>query len=111
MFTNCEGCTIYHKTVGTDRLPAWERHVIKNIYWEETSGQAVSGKSMEQSSSIYIGIPATSVADYIPQKDDTVVKGITDAPYGELSEKHIVMAVADLRYGSAAVQHIEVDAQ
>lgn len=110
MFTNCEGCTVYHKTVGADRLPVWERHVIGDIYWEETSGQAASGKNMERSGSIYICIPAASVGDYIPQKDDTVVKGITDAEYSALSEKHTVMAVADLRYGSAAVQHIEVDA-
>ena len=110
MFTNCEGCTIYHKTAGADRLPVWERHVIGNIYWEETSGQTASGKSMDKSSSIYICIPAASVTDYIPQRDDTIVKGITDVPYSALSEKHLIMAASDLRYGSAAVQHIEVDA-
>lgn len=110
MFTNCEGCTIYHRAVGADRLPVWERHVIENIYWEETSGQRHSGKDMEQANDVYICIPVASVNGYIPQKDDTVVKGITADEYSALTERHLIMSVSDFRYGSTAVQHIEVSA-
>lgn len=110
MFTNCEGCTIYHRVVGADRLPMWERHVIKNVYWEADTGQAASGKNMERNSSVLVCIPVASVGDYIPQKDDTIVKGIIVDEYTALSKKYLVMSVSDFRYGSAAVQHIEVTA-
>ncbi|MGN0631656.1 MAG: DUF6751 family protein [Ruminococcus sp.] len=112
MFTNCDGCTVYHKAADENLLPVWKRRVIENIYWEETHGQTSREKGMERSSDVLICISASSIGDYVPQKDDIIVKGITDADYSslKLNEKHTVMTVTDFRFGSPAVQHIEVDA-
>lgn len=114
MFTNCNACTIYHKEVGANRMYIWERHVIYNIYWDETNGQTQGGKDLKRSDSIYVAIPESSLSDYIPVKDDIICKGIISGKgMSEIEEPigHKIMTVIDCRYGSKAVRHIEVTAQ
>ena len=38
MFTNCEGITIYEKTV-VNRAPAYVKHTTGNVYWQPSEGQ------------------------------------------------------------------------
>ena len=115
MFTNCNAVTIYHSEGAVNHIPIFSRHIIQNVYWEETIGSRQNGKEGQQSDSIYVCIPVGSVADFIPSKDDLLFRGIV--PDSEsihkiqsLPNKHTITAVADCRYGSAAVQHIEVTA-
>ena len=96
MFTNCNAVTIYHPEGAVNHRPVFCRHVIQN-------------------DSIYVCIPASSVTDYVPARDDLLFRGIISEEkelheIQTLPNKHTITAVADCRYGSAAVQHIEVTA-
>lgn len=115
MFTNCEGVTIYEKTVGVDSYPVYAVHHIKNVYWEEKIGQQLSKQqnisNPTQNHEIYIAIPADSITDYMPKYDDLIVKGLQ--PVTQLlngKTKYTIMSVTNCLYGSKAVQHIEVTA-
>jgi len=105
MFTNCEGCTIYEKTV-VNRAPVYIRHTTTGpIYWQPDEGQ-MDGKDKKPQKKVFVNMPATSV-DYVPKVDDRVVCGIindTAPPPDALT----VDNVKDLRYGSPRVQHIEM---
>lgn len=105
LFTNCEGITIYEKTV-LNRAPAYIRHTTSAVYWQPSVSQS-DGRERAPKTGIFINIPA-SATDYLPKLDDRVVKGICGYATPP-NTAHTVMAVRDLRYGSQRVQHIEVD--
>lgn len=109
MYTNKIGCTVYERTVGADRMEAYKRHFIPTIYWEDVRGQSATGNGMQQADSVYCCIPAASLSDFIPQPDDLIVCGRCedDEPPKEC---RTIMSVDDFRYGSRAVQHLEVAA-
>lgn len=110
MFTNKPACTIWEKTV-VNHAPAYIRHELGACYWQDTRGQSVqSGDARSPADSVFLAIPADSVGDYIPKKDDRVLPGsVPDAspPKTALT----VMQVKDFRYGSAMMQHLEVTAE
>lgn len=112
MFTNCNAVTIYEKIVGADGFPAYLAHSIRMVYWEQCTGQTANQtaqkSTMAQSHSIYLAIPAASLSDYSPKHGDLIAKGMRDVP--PPTDSYTVMTVTDCRYGSAAVQHIEVTA-
>ena len=104
MFTNCEGITIYEKTV-VNRAPAYAKHTTGAVYWQPSDGQS-DGQDRAPKKSVFVNIPETS-ADYLPKEDDRVVRGIIN----DVSPPHqalTVMNVKDLRYGSPRVRHIEL---
>ena len=76
MFTNCNAVTIYHSEGAVNHIPIFSRHIIQNVYWEETIGSRQSEKEVQQSDSIYVCIPASSVTDYVPARDDLLFRGI-----------------------------------
>ena len=47
MFTNCEAITIYHQEDIVNHKPIFSRHIIQNVYWEESIGSSQSGKEMQ----------------------------------------------------------------
>ncbi len=115
MFTNCVGCTVYERTVGSDRFPAYIAHQIPLVYWEQNIGQTINKtankSNMSQDYSIYMAIPASSLSDYTPKHGDLLARGLQSVLQPPDSEKtYTVMTVTDCLYGSAAVQHIEVTA-
>nr|DAO08257.1 MAG TPA: hypothetical protein [Caudoviricetes sp.] len=64
---------------------------------------------MQQQNTVFCVIPAVSLSDYLPKRDDLLVCGrCEDVTPPETAKR--VMAVEDFRYGSADVQHIEVTA-
>ena len=75
----------------------------------QTANQTAQKSTMAQSHSIYLAIPAASLSDYLPKHGDLIAKGIRNAP-PDSADSYTVMTVTDCRYGSAAVQHIEVTA-
>lgn len=103
MFTNCEGCTIYEKTV-VNRAPAYTRHTTGRIYWQSSFGES-SGKDRTPKKSVFVNIPEAST-DYLPKEDDRVVNGIIEGaapPNTALT----ITNVKDLRFGKK-VRHIEL---
>lgn len=109
MYTNKIGCTVYKRTAGANRMETYIRHFIPAIYWEDSAGQAQSGTMMQQQNTVFCMIPATSLSDYLPKRDDLLVCGRCElAEPPETAKK--IMSVDDFRYGSADVQHIEVTA-
>lgn len=115
MFTNAD-CTVYHKVVNKlKRIAEYEKHIIKNVYWENSAGQSKGKTEMITSNNALIIIPKSSISDFIPCKDDIIAKGIytDDLPtsdFQQLETVHTIMSVADFRYGSSSVQHFEVTA-
>ncbi len=107
MFTNKDGCTIYEKTI-QNRAPTYIRHTTGAVYWEETAAQQQSNTARSETCSVLCCIPAASLT-YLPKKDDRIVCGIC-AEEQPPKTAHTVMRVKDLRYGSHAVQHVEVGA-
>ncbi|MGN1403367.1 MAG: hypothetical protein ACI4XB_03495 [Ruminococcus sp.] len=62
---------------------------------------------MKQQDSVLCIIPASSLSNYIPKRNDRIICGrCNDAEPPE--ECRTVMDVKDFRYGSPEVQHIEV---
>lgn len=107
MFTNKDGCTIYEKTI-QNRAPTYIRHTTGAVYWEETAAQQQSNTAKAENCSVLCCIPAASLT-YLPKKDDRIVCGICEEEQPPKTA-HTVMSVKDLRYGSPAVQHVEVNA-
>lgn len=108
MFTNTDGCTIWEKTV-KDRAPFYIRHQTGAVYREITEEQS-SGKDRSPACKALVVIPAANLGDYLPKKDDRILCGIypeDQPPQNAMT----VMSVKDFRYGSAAVQHVEVSAE
>lgn len=90
-------------------METYIRHFIPSIYWEEAAGQAQSGTSMQQQNTVFCVIPAASLSDYLPKRDDLLVCGRCEDVTPPKTAKRVMM-VEDYRYGSADVQHIEVTA-
>lgn len=105
MFTNMEACTIWEKTV-QNRAPVYVKHVIRQVYWEETHGETVNGITRDPDDKILCIVPVASVT-YKPKRDDRIVPGESNdtTPPGTALT---VTSVKDFRYGSAKVQHIEI---
>ena len=110
MFTNQIGCTVYEKTVDENRMESYTRHVIPTIYWEEKQGQLTEDKSMKQSDSVLCIIPESSLSGYIPKVNDLIVCEMCDNTEPPETGTRTIMSVADFRYGSSGVQHLEVTA-
>lgn len=107
MITNRKGCTIYEKTV-QNRAPTYIRHTTGAIWLESSSGQD-GGSDRKPDNGIFISIPETSLS-YVPKPGDLVIGDIISdeqPPAAALT----IMSVKDLRHGSPAVRHIEVNAE
>ena len=107
MFTNTKVITVFHKTTDVEkRLSKWEKYLFYDVYWENSSGQSESNKSMTENNGILCIIPEKSLKNFIPCKDDYICLDDVDE-HGSLT----VMEVKDFRYGSGKVRHIEVIAK
>ncbi|MDE6087506.1 MAG: hypothetical protein K2G25_03885 [Oscillospiraceae bacterium] len=106
MFTNQVACTVYERTVGTDRMESYIRHVIPAVYWENKQGQFTVDKSMKQSDYILCIIPSSSLSDYLPKLNDLLVCGDCDSAEPPETGSYIVMDVKNFCYGSPNVRHI-----
>ena len=108
MFTNMAACTVWEKTV-VNRAPVYVPHVMGPVYWEDTNGETVNGITRNPDDRILCIIPASNV-DYMPKRDDKIECGMSEdaSPAGTALT---VTSVKDFRYGSDAVQHIEVTAK
>ena len=115
MFTNTDIITVFHKNIDpVQRLEVWEKHTFHNVYWENCSAQDNSkiSKSMTEDNLIFCIIPENSIGDFIPRKDDKIIKGDFENLSGLKSDQcFTVMSVKDFRYGSSRVHHIEVNAK
>lgn len=115
MFTNTDIITVFHKCVDpVKRLEKWEKHTFPNVYWENCSAQDNSkiSRSMTEDNVILCIIPEKSISDFIPYKDDRIIKGDCENVSNlKAGEYFTVMAVKDFRYGSSRVHHIEVNAK
>jgi hypothetical protein len=115
MFTNAD-CTVFHKTIDKKkRLPEWQKHIFRDVYWENSFGQSQGKSEMKPSNSALIIIPATSISDFLPCKDDIIAKGIAqnDFPSSDFQQSetvHTILSVSNFMYGSLPVQHLEVKA-
>lgn len=110
MYTNKIGCTVYERTVGSDRMETYVRHFIPRIYWEDARGQSLGSGSRKQQDSVLCIIPKGSLPGYIPKRDDVLVCGRCTQAQPPEEGALTVMEVKDFRYGSAGVQHLEVTA-
>lgn len=107
MFTNRKGCTIYEKTL-QNRAPTYIRHTTGEVYLESSSGQK-NGSDRKPDNGIFVSIPETSLS-YIPKRSDLIIDDIIDDEQPPVTAMTII-SVKDHRYGSAAVRHIEVNAE
>lgn len=108
--TNIDGLTVWEKTA-VDRAPAYVRHTFGVSYWEDTRGQTVTASDgRSPADTCFIAVPATSIGDYLPKKDDKIISGIV-ADEVPPSDALTVMQVKNFLYGSPKMQHIEVNAK
>ncbi len=78
MFTNTEIITVFHKKIDSGKhLEIWEKHTFRNVYWENCFAMDNSkiSKSMTEDNLIFCIIPEKSIGDFIPCKDDRILKG------------------------------------
>jgi len=113
MFTNTEIITVFHKKVDARKhLEIWEKHTFRNVYWENCSSQSAQNKGMSESNYILCIIPENSIGDFIPCKDDRILKGDVQSLANLTSDQYFtVMTVKNFLYGSDRVHHIEVNAE
>lgn len=114
MLTNAD-CTIYEK--GT-----YVRHVIKDIYWNDSRGMTVQKNGAQISDSVTVYIYDS---DYVPKSDDIITRGAVDFEFDGSSQQTVsasmkqfrelcpefavVRSVNNCRYGG--LHHIEVIAR
>lgn len=108
-------CTVYEKD-------SFVRHVIENVYWNDSRGQTVTKNGIQISDSVLVYIYDD---DYLPKSGDIIVKGIVNFEFDSSSQKSVsdsmkifreqfpgfavVKNVNDCRYGG--LPHIEVTAK
>lgn len=110
MFTNKPACTVWEKTT-VNRAPAYVRHVLGAVYWEDVRGQTNVGADPRQPSDhCFVSIPEDSLNGYSPKKDDRILPGIAADSFPPAAAL-TVMSVRDCLHGSKAVRHVEVRAQ
>lgn len=109
MFTNTTYCTVWERTV-KDRTPIYIRHVTGAVYWENTDSQRVDDKNRKPNDSAFICVPAASIGEYQPKKDDRIMRGLCeeDSPP---PDSLTVISVKDFLYSSPIMRHIEVTAE
>lgn len=108
MFTNTTVCTVWEKTV-QNRSPTYVRHETGAVYWEDTHGQT-TGKSRSPEDKAFISVHASELGSYLPKPDDRIIRGYSGSE-SPVPSALTITAVMDLRYGSPAVQHVEITAK
>ncbi len=109
MFTN-DTATLYVKGIDTEkRLPVWTERKIGDVYREICRGQtSVSNQGgsheMKQQDTVFVSIPKKNVPAILPKCGDFISFGEA----ASMDNAFTVMTVEDYRYGSEAVQHVEV---
>lgn len=114
MLTNAD-CTVYEKDT-------YSRHIIPDIYWNDSRGQTVTKNGAQVSDSVIVYLYET---DYVPKAGDIIVKGSIDFSFDSTSQRSVsesmklfreqypqfaaVENVDDCRYGG--LPHIEVIAR
>lgn len=113
MFTNTEIITVFHKKIDSEKhIEIWEKHTFHNVYWENCSSQSEKNKGMSESDYILCIISENSIRDFIPCKDDRIIRGDFESVGNLKSNQYFsIMSVKDFRYGSDRVHHIEVTAK
>lgn len=109
MFTNRPACTIWEKTL-QDRAWHYVRHQTGAAYCEMTVSEKTDGSDRKPQKHLLCILSAENIGAYLPKPDDRIVSGICEEakpPATALT----VSEVRDFRYGSAKVQHIEVEAE
>jgi hypothetical protein len=132
MFTNAD-CTIFNAYYdSSQRCEKWKKTVIKDIYWEDVSGENSQQTGLLNDCSAFVVIPKESinVQNYQKPKDfksnpvgftfapnDVIVRGVCDVDYSSiknvqaLDDSHTILKVSDFLYGSRDVQHWEVQSK
>lgn len=108
MYTNTTVCTVWEETE-RNRSPTYVKHETGAVYWEDTHGQT-SGKNRSPDDKALILIHASELGGYLPKPDDRIIRGRSDSA-SPVPTALTVTSVLDLRYGSPAVQHIEITAK
>ncbi|MBQ9898111.1 MAG: hypothetical protein IJM44_01490 [Ruminococcus sp.] len=108
-------CTIYEKDTYT-------RHVIHDVYWNDSRGAAVTKNGVQVQDSVLVYI---YYSDYVPKNGDMVVRGAVNFEFDAAMQQTasasmaafrasypqfaVVRNVNDCRYGG--LPHIEVTAR
>lgn len=108
-------CTVYEKDTFT-------RHLIKDVYWNDTRGRTVSRNGVQVTDSVLVFVYDDI---YIPKAEDIIIKGNVSDTYDSstqaaqsqsmksLRTAHpdfaVVKNVSDCRYGG--LPHIEITAR
>lgn len=111
MLVNAD-CTVYEKDT-------YARHVIKDIYWNDSRGRTVSKSGIQISDQVIVYIYNS---DYIPKAGDIIIKDECSFQFDAISQQTasqsmklfrelhpefaVVKNVQDARYGG--LPHIEV---
>ena len=114
MLTNAD-CTLYEKDT-------FARHIITDVYWNDSRGQTVTRNGAQISDSVIVYIYET---DYLPKAGDIIVRDIIDFAFDTASQRSAsesmkqfreaypqfaaIKNVSDCRYGG--LPHIEVIAR
>lgn len=135
MYTNAD-CTIFNAYYDKSlRCDSWKKTIIKNVYWEDVSGQKIMSNGLENDCSCFVVIPKNADfggKKYIKPKEyyhnssdstftfapnDIIIRGIYTGDFksikdiNNIDDSHTILKANDFLYGSASVQHWEVQAK
>lgn len=135
MYTNSD-CTIFNAYYDKSlRCDSWRKTIIKNVYWEDVSGQKIMSNGLENDCSCFVVIPKSADfggKKYIKPKEyyhnssdstftfapnDIIIRGIYTGDFklikdiNNIDDSHTILKASDFLYGSASVQHWEVQAK
>ena len=135
MYTNAD-CTIFNAYYDKSRkCDGWKKTIIKNVYWEDISGQKIMSNGLENDCSCFVVIPKNADfggKKYIKPKEyyhnssdstftfapnDIIIRGIHTGDFKSIKDinvfddSHTILKASDFLYGSASVQHWEVQAK
>lgn len=135
MYTNAD-CTIFNACYDKSRkCDVWRKTIIKKVYWEDVSGQKIMSNGLENDCSCFVIIPKNADfggKKYIKPKEyyhnssdstftfapnDIIIRGIYTGNFksikdiNNIDDSHTILKASDFLYGSASVQHWEVQAK
>ena len=114
MYTNAD-ITLYSKVYDTTtRLDKWERHEIRDVFWDSAQGANIIKSGMSTADSVTVFVPLANIS-IEPKTGDYIVKGIIQEEFTKITDltknyadAHVVTTVDKKDFGSKHMQHYEL---
>ena len=93
MLTNAD-CTIFENSGSPANWLISNRHIVKDVYWNDSRGQTVSKNGVQVNDSVIVYLYSDA---YVPKAGDIIVKGAIGFKFDNSSQKSASESMRDFR--------------